>query len=67
MDTTASLCSTDGIVLALRPGVTPAHAAGCLGDAASLALGYPMPGTLETMEHDAHTLFPLPSLYVVLI
>jgi hypothetical protein len=41
----------DGIALALRPGVAPAHVAGCLGDFASLALGYPMPVTLEAMEH----------------
>ena len=41
----------DGIVLALRAGVTPAHVEGCLGDFASLALGYPMPVTLEAMEH----------------
>ena len=41
----------DGIALALRPGVSPAHVEGCLGDFASLALGYPMPVTLEAMEH----------------
>ena len=43
----------DGVVLALRAGVGPAHVAGCLGDAASLALGYPMQVTLEKMEHEA--------------
>ena len=43
-----SLCDTTGLSSpSLRAGVGPAHAAGCLGDAASLALGYPMQVTLE--------------------
>ena len=41
-----------GIVLALRAGVGPAHVAGCLSDATSLVLGYPMQVTLEKMEHN---------------
>ena len=45
---TTALCAFN---VALRPGVAPAHVEGCLGDFASLALGYPMQATLEAMEH----------------